>query len=45
MLSAEEEKLLALLANVIVETSINQINEKRNPLPEIQQHRTKQRQH
>lgn len=45
MLTAEEEKLLALLANIIVEASIKQIHEKRNPLPQIQQHRPEQRQY
>jgi hypothetical protein len=45
MLSQEEEKLLALMADVIVEQSIIEVYEKRNSLPAFQQHRAEQRQH
>lgn len=41
----EEENLLKFMADVIIEKSFKEAYEKRNSLPQIQQHRAEQRQH
>ncbi len=41
----EEENLLKFMANIIIEKSFKEVYEKRNSLPQVQQHRAEQRKH